>query len=201
VLFKLPAIAPRSPPLTADERVHTRNEEPTEVFTSSNRRLFRVSVHSQRAKTPLHLTQHEKRVSNPGGSLAGPLTTWDGLMDDALTVRFVPKKVAKMYTATNAMTPKFLAGFAARRRVQTARSVKGKQQKPDWIANFNSKVHTTDRKHAVSADEEHSRRQAGKRRLPLTPELVQLRSQVERALLVGRSIEPQQVLLLMLVSV
>ena len=122
-------------------------------------------------------------------------------MDDALVVRFVPKKVANMYTADNAMTPKFLAGFTARRRVQTAQSAQAKQQKPEWIANFNSKAHNTDRKRAVSAEEEHSRRQGGQRRLPLSPGLVQLKSQVESALLVGRSIQPQQVLSLMMVSV
>ena len=106
-LYRLPAISlkPKSPPLlTAQERTRTRNEDPAEVFSESSKRFHRVHIHDRAARTPTHLAKHQQRISKSGGGLSGPLTTWDGLMDDNLSVRFVPARIANMYTARNAMT-------------------------------------------------------------------------------------------------
>jgi hypothetical protein len=73
-----------------------------------------VPVHHQKARVPLQVVQHQKRLSKSGENLIGELATWDGQMDDRLLVRFVPARVASLYTATNAMEPKFRSAFAER---------------------------------------------------------------------------------------
>jgi hypothetical protein len=73
-----------------------------------------VPVHHHKAQVPLEVVQHQKRLSRSGENLIGELATWDGQMDDGLLVRFVPARVASLYTATNAMEPKFRSAFLKR---------------------------------------------------------------------------------------
>jgi hypothetical protein len=99
---------------TPSERTRRRNQEPQEVFRESSKEMRLVPVHHHKAQVPLEVVQHQKRLSRSGENLIGELATWDGQMDDGLLVRFVPARVASLYTATNAMEPKFRSAFLKR---------------------------------------------------------------------------------------
>ena len=72
-----------------------------------------MPVHHHKARVPLQVLQHQKRLKS-GENVIGELATWDGQIDDRLLVRYVPARVASLYTATNAMEPKFRSVFAER---------------------------------------------------------------------------------------
>ena len=118
-LYRLPALSLRASHnqrLTPDERSRKRNQEPQEVFRETSKEMRLISVHHHKAPVPLQVVQHQKRLSQSrgGGNLIGELWTWGGKMDDGLRVRFVPARVAELYTAANAMEPKFRCVYEGR---------------------------------------------------------------------------------------
>ena len=89
--------------LTDTQRARLRNGDPEEVFRESSRQMRLVPLHSDKASMPRHLLEHRRHVVVSGSSLTGDLTTWSGVSDESLSKRFVPARVARLYTAGNAM--------------------------------------------------------------------------------------------------
>ena len=115
-LYRIPIAKPRASQihlLTPSERTRRRNQEPQEVFRESSKEMRLVPVHHHKARVPLQVLQHQKRLKS-GENVIGELATWDGQIDDRLLVRYVPARVASLYTATNAMEPKFRSVCAER---------------------------------------------------------------------------------------
>ena len=103
-LYRLPPMPKTATErLTDTQRVRLRNGDPEEVFRESSRQMRLVPLHSDKASMPRHLLEHRRHVVVSGSSLTGDLTTWSGVSDESLSVRFVPARVARLYTAGNAM--------------------------------------------------------------------------------------------------
>lgn len=103
-LYRLPPMPKTATErLTDTQRARLRNGDPEEVFRESSRQMRLVPLHSDKASMPRHLLEHRRHVVVSGSSLTGDLTTWSGVSDESLSVRFVPARVAHLYTAGNAM--------------------------------------------------------------------------------------------------